>query len=736
MAPSIGPGQGDANAPAMPWGQAMVRSSGRCHDLEKFAFLSPGMPRFGGSHRGGDPALRWFAASGPRTVPSGTFAAGFAHGIFSPAAHQRTDARLDLRPDRHRLYDGLRHHRHDQFRPWRRVHGRRLPGAHRLPDAGCAGRHRGAAGVVPGVADRDGADAGVFLASREHAAGTRHARLRAGSQDGVAGRSRHRSHHLAHLRDRRGARRRRRHHGPALLRRDRFLHRLRRRRKSVHGGGARRHRLATRRDGRRPAHRADRDVLVGVFLDRVQGRRRLLGPGDRADLPADRHSGPPGNRESLRGSRIIRVKPVLDLRAALKNAVVAAATAFGLFALLIGIRTDQGPSGGLELTPRFGTLGILVAIAFVGGLLRGILFGERRIHIAPRLPAAATAVLDRVGRMFAPALLAFALAVPILFYHDRYILDLSIQILTYVMLGWGLNIVVGLAGLLDLGYVAFYAVGAYSYALIATNFGLSFWMCLPVSGILACFWGILLGFPVLRLRGDYLAIVTLAFGEIIRLVLINWQSVTGGPNGVPGIPRPSFFGIPFNAEEGGFAATFGLEFSPTQRIVFLFYVILALALLTNWVTIRLRRLPIGRAWEALREDEIACRSLGINTTNVKLTAFAMGAMFGGFAGSFFATRQGFISPESLSFVESALVLAIVVLGGMGSQLGVVIAAVVMLGGFELFREFAQYRMLVFGFAMVAIMVWRPRGLIATRSPSVFLRERESGRASCRERVRR
>ena len=426
----------------------------------------------------------------------------------------------------------------------------------------------------------------------------------------------------------------------------------------------------------------------------------------------------------MRGSRIIRVKPVLDLRAALKNAVVAAATAFGLFALLIGIRTDQGPSGGLELTPRFGTLGILVAIAFVGGFLRGILFGERRIHIAPRLPAAATAFLDRVGRMFAPALLAFALAVPILFYHDRYILDLSIQILTYVMLGWGLNIVVGLAGLLDLGYVAFYAVGAYSYALIATNFGLSFWMCLPISGILACFWGVLLGFPVLRLRGDYLAIVTLAFGEIIRLVLINWQSVTGGPNGVPGIPRPSFFGIPFNAEEDGFAATFGLEYSATYRIVFLFYVILALALVTNWVTIRLRRLPIGRAWEALREDEIACRSLGINTTNVKLTAFAMGAMFGGFAGSFFATRQGFISPESFTFSESALVLAIVVLGGMGSQLGVVIAATVMLGGFELFREFAQYRMLVFGLAMVAIMVWRPRGLIATRSPSVFLERRK------------
>ena len=392
---------------------------------------------------------------------------------------------------------------------------------------------------------------------------------------------------------------------------------------------------------------------------------------------------------------------------------------------MIGIRTDQGPSGALELTPRFGTLGVLVAIAFAGGLLRGILFGGGRARLLPRLPESTAAVLDRIGRLFAPALLAFAIMVPVLFYHDRYVLDLSIQILTYVMLGWGLNIVVGLAGLLDLGYVAFYAVGAYSFALIATNFGLSFWACLPISGILACFWGILLGFPVLRLRGDYLAIVTLAFGEIIRLVLINWQSVTGGPNGVPGIPRPSFFGIPFNAEDNGFAATFGFEYSPTHRIVFLFYVILALALLTNWVTIRLRRLPIGRAWEALREDEVACRSLGINTTNVKLTAFAMGAMFGGFAGSFFATRQGFISPESFSFSESALVLAIVVLGGMGSQVGVAVAALIMIGGFELFREFQLYRMLVFGFAMVLLMIWRPRGLIGHRAPTVFLEKSQA-----------
>jgi len=404
---------------------------------------------------------------------------------------------------------------------------------------------------------------------------------------------------------------------------------------------------------------------------------------------------------------------------ALKSGALAAIVAFGLFSLLIGIRTDQGPTGALELEPRLMALGAIVAIAFVGGFLRGWLAGEP-LDLTSRLPDEFKAAAVQVGRFFGLALLAFAIVEPIIFYNNRYVLDLGILVLTYVMLGWGLNIVVGLAGLLDLGYVAFYAVGAYSYALLAQYFGWSFWICLPIAGFLAACWGVILGFPVLRLRGDYLAIVTLAFGEMIRLVLLNWQSFTGGPNGISGIPRPSFFGIPFTADENGFAATFGLEFTPTHRIVFLYYVILALALLTNWVTLRLRRLPIGRAWEALREDEIACRSLGINTTTTKLTAFAMGAMFGGIAGSFFATRQGFISPESFTFSESALVLAIVVLGGMGSQLGVAIAAFAMLGAFELFREFAQYRMLVFGLAMVLIMIWRPRGLVATRTPSVFL----------------
>jgi branched-chain amino acid transport system permease protein len=416
----------------------------------------------------------------------------------------------------------------------------------------------------------------------------------------------------------------------------------------------------------------------------------------------------------------------LDVAGALKTAGLSALVAFGLFSLLVGLRTEGGGAG-LEVTAQPVQLFMLVAAVFVVSFLKELIFADRHIDVARALPPSVREIASRFGQYAGPVLLGIAIVLPIILSirNDRYLLDLGIMVLTYVMLGWGLNIVVGLAGLLDLGYVAFYAVGAYSYSLLAQNFDLSFWVCLPLAGILAAFWGILLGFPVLRLRGDYLAIVTLAFGEIIRLVLLNWQSFTGGPNGISGIPRPSFFGLPFTNDEDGFAAFFGLEFNPTHRVVFLYYVILALALLTNWVTIRVRRLPMGRAWEAMREDEIACRALGINTTNTKLTAFAMGAMFGGFAGSFFAARQGFISPESFVFHESALILAIVVLGGMGSQVGVAIAALVMIGGFELFREFAQFRMLIFGFAMVLIMVWRPRGLVSARDPSVYLKEKKT-----------
>jgi len=433
----------------------------------------------------------------------------------------------------------------------------------------------------------------------------------------------------------------------------------------------------------------------------------------------------------------------VDLARALRQTAITALIAFGLLLPLIGFNTVQNIHNELVLETRWPLLAVLVAIIAAGRFLHAIFIAPAlaRRALRPRQEdIERTATRARRVRWLTPFALGFALLYPALALSIvgtqgavKWVDNFGVQILIYVMLGWGLNIVVGLAGLLDLGYVAFYAVGAYSYALLAQTFGLSFWILLPVAGCLAAFWGILLGFPVLRLRGDYLAIVTLAFGEIIRLILINWVPVTNGYAGISSIPRPTFFGIPFNASDEGFAARFGLEFSPVYRTIFLYYLILALALLTAAMTMRLRRLPIGRAWEALREDEIACRSLGINTTNTKLTAFAMGAMFAGFAGSFFATRQGFISPESFTFMESAVIVAIVVLGGMGSLLGVAIAAVIMIGGTEIMRELdflkvvfgtnfdpTQYRMLLFGFAMVLIMVWRPRGLIATREPSTLL----------------
>ncbi|HWP14565.1 MAG TPA: high-affinity branched-chain amino acid ABC transporter permease LivM [Xanthobacteraceae bacterium] len=436
-----------------------------------------------------------------------------------------------------------------------------------------------------------------------------------------------------------------------------------------------------------------------------------------------------------------------NIARAFKDAAITAAISFALLLPLIGFKTVQNMRNELELETRFPLLLTIVAIitaARLFGLLVIEPWRERRALHPPAPNATTTAVKSAFANYFTPFAMGFVVVYPILILLVvpqgalKWIDNFGIQILIYVMLGWGLNIVVGLAGLLDLGYVAFYAVGAYSYALLAKEFGFSFWILLPLAGCLSAFWGILLGFPVLRLRGDYLAIVTLAFGEIIRLILINWVSFTGGYAGVSGIPRPTLFGIPFNASDQGFAATFGIEFSPVHRTLFLYYTILALAMVTAYVTIRLRQLPVGRAWEALREDEIACRSLGINTTNTKLTAFAMGAMFAGFAGSFFAARQGFISPESFTFLESATILSIVVLGGMGSQIGVAVAAVVMIGGTEIMRELeflkyvfgddfdpTQYRMLIFGFAMVLIMIWKPRGLVGTREPSAFLKERRT-----------
>ena len=411
-----------------------------------------------------------------------------------------------------------------------------------------------------------------------------------------------------------------------------------------------------------------------------------------------------------------------DISSLLKECFLISAVAFVVTLPLIGFRTFNGNEG-LDWNFRWGYLSIAVTAVFVG---RAILILWRQIHFSVVGEYWLKKLQSLNPKKHAPF---FAISIGLLFILpfmpevDRRIVDLATLVLIYVMLGWGLNIVVGLAGLLDLGYVAFYAVGAYTFALLGTVHDWSFWGSLPVAGAVAAMFGVLLGYPVLRLRGDYLAIVTLGFGEIIRVVLTNWVEFSGGPNGIAGIPRPTLFGLEFTRrapEEQSFHHYFGIDFSGDHRIIFLYYVILVLALLTNFFVLRIRKLPIGRAWEALREDEIACRSLGINPVNTKLSAFALGAMFGGFAGAFFASRNGFISPESFTFIESAIILAIVVLGGMGSQIGVVFAASAIVLLPEFLREFSEYRMLFFGMAMVLVMLWRPQGLMSHRRPTVVL----------------
>lgn len=424
--------------------------------------------------------------------------------------------------------------------------------------------------------------------------------------------------------------------------------------------------------------------------------------------------------------------PTLAARA--KDALAVAFMAVLLGIPMVGLTTvDQG--GALQVVTRWPLLAGFVLAVFSGRFALCFLvdrYAERRLRRERTFVgdvSNTSAARSRLSMHAGWLGFALALLLPIVFSDNRYVVDTATTVLIYVMLGWGLNVVVGLAGLLDLGHVAFYAVGAYAYALLSTQFGWGFWAALPVAGLIAALAGVLIGWPSLRLRGDYLAIVTLGFGEIIRVILINWTEFSGGPNGITSIPRPTFFGLPFKppSDDPSFAGFFGLEFSPVHRILFLYYVILLLCLLTNVLVTRLRRLPVGRAWEAVREDEIACRALGINVTNVKLSAFVFGAMLGGIAGVFFAARQGFISPESFTFNESAIILAIVVLGGMGSQMGVVLASLVLVLLPELGRDFAEYRMLLFGTAMILIMIWRPGGILSKREPTLR-HVRQGGRA--------
>jgi branched-chain amino acid transport system permease protein len=287
------------------------------------------------------------------------------------------------------------------------------------------------------------------------------------------------------------------------------------------------------------------------------------------------------------------------------------------------------------------------------------------------------------------------LAFPLVF--SLYQINIMITALIYVVVGLGLNIVVGLAGLLDLGYVAFYAVGAYSYALLNHHFGLGFWLVLPIGAALGMLFGILLGFPVLRLRGDYLAIVTLGFGEIIRLILENWNDFSFGPSGIANIPRPSFFGV---------------NLALHQAHVYLYYLMIGLAVFTIFVVRRLQDSRIGRAWIALREDEVACQAMGIDKTKTKLSAFALGATWAGMSGVVFAAKTTFINPASFTIWESIIILCVVVLGGMGSILGVICGAMILILLPEYLRAFSEYRMLIFGLVLVVMMVFRPGGIVS------------------------
>lgn len=416
----------------------------------------------------------------------------------------------------------------------------------------------------------------------------------------------------------------------------------------------------------------------------------------------------------------------------LLNALVSSLMLLVLAAFFMGMRLDLD---GTKLVVnnagnvRWNWIALGCGVVFLFQLLRPLVQSSLKKVSGPSLVLPGIDGSTLKQKLFLLVLIVAAAVWP--FLVSRGTVDIATLTLIYVMLGLGLNVVVGLSGLLVLGYGGFYAIGAYTFALLNHYYGLGFWESLPLAGLVAAAFGLLLGFPVLRLRGDYLAIVTLGFGEIVRILLLNNTEITGGPNGISQIPKPSLFGLEFNrsARDGGwdtFHNFFGLKYDPSDRIIFLYMVALLLVVITLFVINRLLRMPLGRAWEALREDEIACRSLGLSPTRIKLTAFTISAAFAGFAGCLFAARQGFVSPESFTFAESAFVLAIVVLGGMGSQFAVILAAILLVVSRELMRDLNEYSMLVLGGLMVLMMIWRPQGLLPMKRPHLKLKTAEKG----------
>jgi len=309
-------------------------------------------------------------------------------------------------------------------------------------------------------------------------------------------------------------------------------------------------------------------------------------------------------------------------------------------------------------------------------------------RLASARPRASSALRSR----WAGALLLLVLVILPLGLND-YFRDVMTLTGMYVVLALGLNLVVGQTGLLNLGYVAFYATGAYAYAILSTTLGVSFWPGLAAGAVAAALFALLVGLPTLRLRGDYFAIVTLGLGEITRIVLNNGDAVTGGPNGISNIGRPVVAGYTLHST---------LDF---------YYLILTLAVITVFAMRRLVDSRIGRAWLAIREDAVAAEAMGIDTFRLKLLAFVLGSAWAGLAGVFFAAKMAFVSPESFTFFESVLILCMVVLGGMGSIPGIILAAVLLIVLPELFRDFQDYRMVAFGMALVLMMIFRPQGLL-------------------------
>ncbi|MDR1545525.1 MAG: high-affinity branched-chain amino acid ABC transporter permease LivM [Deltaproteobacteria bacterium] len=403
------------------------------------------------------------------------------------------------------------------------------------------------------------------------------------------------------------------------------------------------------------------------------------------------------------------------------KAAALAALWISLLAFPLMILKINNLTGALD--PQWSRLPKLAVAVFLGAYLWRFLLRRRSFSAVSKVVAEAGGpppagprptwvdliMKTRRRKPLLGLVLAALLVLP--FFASPYVVNVMITALIYVTLGLGLNIVVGVSGLLNLGYVAFYAMGAYVYALLGHYFGLGFWLCLPLGALSATVMGLLLGLPIIRLNGDYLAIVTLSFGEIMRLVLTN-LGVTRGPRGIPNIKPPGFFGVDLNGAPKAFLMR-TVDLSPAMDLnkILIYLIILALVALTVVCVFRLENSRLGRACLALREDEVACQAMGVNRTRAKLTAFALGSTWAGLAGVVFASQITFINPSSFTFMQSVMILSIVVLGGMGSIPGVIIGAVVLILLPEQLRFFSNYRMLIFGALMVMMMIFRPGGLI-------------------------